>query len=382
MTWRHIYLLQIATLLIVAAVILPDLYRDGGPWWLAAAVALIVLGILYTIWPRRYRHLYLLVQAVLVTGLTVFDTTGMVLGFSLSASALLLFPGRVGVLWITGLVLATGAVLVYQDGWLDGLVMSLAFAAGYYSFGFAYYARDQAETARREGQALLADLQEAHRQLQAYAEQVEELAVAEERNRLAREMHDTLGHRLTVAAVQLEGAQRLIPTEPEQASRMVGTVREQVREALEELRRTVATLRTPLEADVSLTRALARVAGDFEEATGLAVHLTLPDDLPPLPDTHRLAIYRAAQEALTNVQRHAHAQTVWLELALQGDAMTLLVSDDGVGSPPAAETRGFGLRGLQERAAQLGGDLTLEARPSGGAQLAFRLPLPAEETDG
>ena len=95
MTWRHILLLQIAALLIVAAVILPDLYRDGGPWWLAAA-ALTVLGVLYTHWPRRYRHLYLLVQAVLVTGLTVLDATAMVLGFSLSAYALLLFPGPRG----------------------------------------------------------------------------------------------------------------------------------------------------------------------------------------------------------------------------------------------------------------------------------------------
>ena len=84
------------------------------------------------------------------------------------------------------------------------------------------------------------------RQLQEYAGQIERLAVAEERNRLAREMHDMLGHRLTVAAVQLEGAQWLIHTAPERATHMVGTVRDQVREALGELRRTVATLRTPL----------------------------------------------------------------------------------------------------------------------------------------
>jgi len=381
MSWRHIFLLQIVTLLIVAAIVLPDLYRDGGPWWLAAA-ALVVLGVLYYHWPRRFRHLYLLLQAVLVSGLMIYDTVATVLGFSLSAYALLLFPGRVGVLWITGLVLATGAILVCRAGWLDGPVVTVAFAAGYYSFGFAYYARNQAETARRESQALLADLQQAHRQLQAYAEQVEDLAVSEERNRLAREMHDTLGHRLTVAAVQLEGAQRLIPTEPEQASRMVGTVRDQVREALEELRRTVATLRTPLEADVSLTRALARLATDFEQATGLTVHLTLSEEMPALPGTHRLALCRATQEALTNVQRHARAQNVWLELAFQDGAVKLAVSDDGVGLPRVAELKGFGLRGLHERAGQLGGDLTLETRPSGGTLIAFRLPLPAEETDG
>jgi signal transduction histidine kinase len=373
--------MQTIVLLIVAAVILPDLYRDGGPWWLAAA-ALVVLGVLYTHWPRRFRHLYLFVQAVLVSGLMVFDTTAVALGFSLSAYALLLFPGRVGVLWITGLVLATGTIQVYQDGWPDGLAMALAFAAGYYAFGFAYYARDQAETARRESETLLADLQEAHRQLQAHVERVEELAVAEERNRLAREMHDTLGHRLTVAAVQLEGAQRLIPAEPERAARMVGTVRDQVREALAELRRSVAMLRTPLEADLSLPHALARLATGFEEATGLPVHLTLPEELPTLPDTHRLALYRAVQEALTNVQRHAQARTAWVTLTQQDGAIALVVADDGVGFAPAASAKGFGLRGLQERAAQLDGELALESRPGGGAQFSFRLPLPTEETDG
>jgi signal transduction histidine kinase len=174
----------------------------------------------------------------------------------------------------------------------------------------------------------------------------------------------------------------LIPAEPERAARMVGTVRDQVREALAELRRSVAMLRTPLEADLSLPHALARLATGFEEATGLPVHLTLPEELPTLPDTHRLALYRAVQEALTNVQRHAQARTAWVTLTQQDGAIALVVADDGVGFAPAASAKGFGLRGLQERAAQLDGELALESRPGGGAQFSFRLPLPTEETDG
>ena len=128
--------------------------------------------------------------------------------------------------------------------------------------------------------------------------------------------------------------------------------------------------------------ALARLATSFEEATGLTVHLTLPEELPTLPDTHRLALYRAVQEALTNVQRHVQARAVWLELTLQNEEVTLAVGDDGDGFPPAAKQKGFGLRGLQERAAQLGGELVLESRPGGGAQVSFRLPLPTEGSDG
>jgi len=200
--------------------------------------------------------------------------------------------------------------------------------------------------------------------------------VVEERSRLAREMHDTLGHRLTVAAVQLEGAQRLIEADPDRAAQMVGTVREQVREALAELRQTVAALRAPLEADLSLPHALARLAAHFETATGITIHQVLPraEELPDLPSTHRLALYRAAQEALTNIQRHAEAGQVWLVLAGDGGAVTLLVSDDGKGFSLSGDQAGFGLHGLRERAAQLGGEMHIEPRRGGGTQLSFRLP--------
>jgi signal transduction histidine kinase len=240
----------------------------------------------------------------------------------------------------------------------------------------------RADEARRESERLLAELQDAHEQLRTYAERVEELAVVEERNRLAREMHDTLGHRLTVAAVQLEGAQRLCPQDPERAAGMVGTVREQVRGALSELRQTVAKLRQPLEVDLQLRSALSRLARHYEAATGLTVHLMLPEESTDLPDTHRLALFRTAQEALTNVQRHAEAREVWLQLAQHGATITLLVSDNGKGIQPADEDGGFGLRGLNERAAQLGGEFFLEPRPGGGTQLSISLPLPVEMIDG
>jgi signal transduction histidine kinase len=202
------------------------------------------------------------------------------------------------------------------------------------------------------------------------------LAVIEERNRLAREMHDTLGHRLTVAAVQLEGAQRLCNQDPDRAANMVGTVREQVKEALSELRGTVATLRAPVEVDLALRSSLRRLARAFEEATGLTVNLTLPEEMSHLPREQRLALYRGGQEALTNVQRHAGASQVWLTLMDQDEQVVLLMSDDGVGFPGGpAKATSFGLRGLKERVEQLGGSIVLEARAGGGAQLRLSLPI-------
>jgi signal transduction histidine kinase len=238
----------------------------------------------------------------------------------------------------------------------------------------------RADVARRESQTLLAELQEAHQKLQDYALRAEELAVVEERNRLAREMHDTLGHRLTVSSVQLEGAQRLCTQDHHKAAEMIGTVREQIREALAELRRTVATLRAPIEADLHLRSSLRRLMANFEEITGLTIHQVLPEKMPDMPETHRLTLYRAAQEALTNVQRHAQASQVWLVLSISAGGITLLVGDDGQGLSSSADEMGFGLRGMSERAAQLEGELYIEPRQGGGTQLSFHLPLP--EKDG
>ena len=370
--------------LVLGVIGLVDMYQNGQPWWIALVLLLALLALI-SFWPKRpFQIYYLLAESSLVLALLAFHPIFGFLCISLSATVISMHPNRFGAIWIAVLTLLSGGVVAcaYQADWFETLLTTLFIACGYGGMGAVIYSRERAEEARDRAEALLEELQAAHRQLQEYAGQVEELAVAEERNRLAREMHDTLGHRLTVAAVQLEGAQRLIPRDPERAAHMVGTVRDQVREALEELRRTVATLRTPLEVDLSLPLTLARLAVSFEKATGLPVHLALPEEMPDLPDPHRLALYRAAQEALTNVQRHAQAGEAWLQLTCENGEVILRVEDDGVGVPAGAEEGGFGLRGLRERAAQLGGELALESKPSGGTQLSFHLPLPVEEDDG
>lgn len=321
--------------------------------------------------------LVLLAETVLLIGLALLNPVAMLLGFVLSAHAMVLLPRRQGILWIFFQVLLTGGLSIYHSGWINGLLLTLAYTAGYISFGFAYYSRDQATTALAHSKALLTELQDAHRQLQTYTNQIEALTVEQERSRLAREMHDTLGHRLSITAVQLEGAQRLIPDQPTYAAQMIETVREQVREALLDLRRVVTTLRTPPEADLPLPQALSRLVERARQPQ-LHVHLALPEHLAPLPYTHCLALYRVAQEALTNVQRHAHAQDVWIDLETDDKTVALNVSDNGVGFDPEEKHAGFGILGMRERAVQLGGNLVIQPRPEGGTRLAFCLPLPTE----
>ena len=188
-------------------------------------------------------------------------------------------------------------------------------------------------------------------------------------------MHDALGHRLTVAVVQLEGAQRLIPTDPERAANVVGTMREQLKTALNELRQSVSALRAPAEEELPLPAAIERLVNNFQTATDLPIHLNLSAEMPVLPSSHRLTLFRAIQESLTNVQRHANAQQVWLDLFCQNGSVTLTIMDDGRGFPAVFEDGRFGLEGIRERTEQLGGTLQLNTRPKGGAVVHLQIPV-------
>lgn len=346
-------------------------------------ILLAAVAILQTLTPRDESpdwqvHVYLAVYGGLGAALMFVQpgwTMYPILYTYPIAFAILRLPSGQGLYWAAAYTVATAASFAVGISLGEGLIALFLYGVIYAFIGTFAAVLARANAARRKSQALLDELQQAHVKLQDYATRVEELAVVEERNRLAREMHDTLGHHLAVAAVQLEGAQRLCASEPERSVSMVATAREQVREALAELRSTVAALRAPIEADLHLCTSLKRLASHFAQATGITVHQVLPDELPPLSSTQRLALYRATQEALTNIQRHAEASQVWLVVTPSNEAITLLVSDNGRGLSLSGSQPGFGLRGLRERATQLGGELHLEPRRGGGTQLIFRLPL-------
>ena len=347
---------------------------------LLAAFALLLTVGLRPQTPLRGIHLILGLQIlILLAGAAVLPDFNILI---VAISILAVF--RLSTQWamlLTGfLVLMNLGIQYDESGFPDGV--RDGFINGFVLFAIAAFASSllQANRARREAQQLLSDLQAAHRQLQEFAAQVEELAVAQERNRLSRDLHDTLGHRLTVSIVQLEGAERLIAASPERASQMVNSVRQQLNEGLSEVRRTVGMLRTPVATDLSLPKALHELAIDFEKATQLPIRVTVPDSLPPLPEAHRLAVYRAAQEALTNIQRHAQASEASLTMDLSAEALTLRVRDNGIGLPDEADQKGFGLRGMRERIMQLGGSVELRSAKTDGTTVLIQLPNTTGET--
>lgn len=332
-----------------------------------------------SIWTQRLLMALMTLNTVALLAVPPHIDIFVIVFFVLSVTAAMLFEPKEWTAWIAGFVVLTFLYYLNVHSLQDGMIMAIVYAGAYYFFATFAKSMSDANKAEAESKQLLSELQDAHQQLQAYADQVEELTIVDERNRMAREMHDTVGHRLTVSAVQLEAAQRLITKDSARAEQMVGTVREQIGEALNELRQTVAALRAPLEEDLRLDVSLQRLAEQFRQGTGLKVEVETPDDLPVLEPQQRQAIYRAAQESLTNIQRHAQATNVWMQLQRQENGIVLYVSDDGIGIPPKLNADGFGLRGLRERASQLGGDFQLSPRPGGGSQAIFHIPLTAEQ---
>jgi signal transduction histidine kinase len=390
------FLLTVAAM-VPLALMASTLIRDvADPLRLAIALVLdaAFVGLfVYCIYGASPRTMFyvLMAQTLVVAALSIVPGPSNGLLFVvyaiLSAQLGMTARPRVVAVWFSALILialATNLLAYGAAGWLS----TLGSAAGYFFFVLMGALMRDAFLARERSERLAQELRAANEQLAAMSLQAQQLAVSEERNRMARELHDSLGHRLTVAVVQLEGAQRLIPSDPERAARMVGAMREQMKEALADLRRAVAALHTPLEDELPLGPALTRLVQSFQEGTALQVSLKLPDALPDLPPAHRLALYRAAQEALTNAQRHSTARHVWLELSTGGGCIALTATDDGQGfagdAASGGAAGGFGLRGLSERAAQLGGELSLGERGSGsgasegGAKLVFSLPLAAE----
>jgi len=216
--------------------------------------------------------------------------------------------------------------------------------------------------------AALAELRQAHAELAASAEQKQELAVLRERARLARAMHDNLGHALVVMNIKLEAAQLLYARDPTRGDAELEATRELIRTAMTELRRTLADLRAPAAEHDDLPSALQRLANELQARTGIAVTCRIAADLPALPAEAREAIWYVAREALTNAERHAAAASLTLSLEFQRDGWLLRVVDDGAGLSPKDLRRPehYGVLGMRERMREIGGQFDIQRGASGG----------------
>ncbi len=217
------------------------------------------------------------------------------------------------------------------------------------------------------------ELAEAHEKLRDFAAQAERLATAQERNRVARDIHDGLGHSLTVVQMQVKAARAVLPTDPAKADEVLSKAQEQAENALAEVRRSVRALREPR--STPLPEAL-RALVEETAATGVPAQLSVSGTERPLPGEQREALYRAAQEGLTNIRKHAAAGRADVELDYAESTVRVSVRDDGVGAGVGTDgtTTGYGLLGLRERAEHLGGEVAFTSTPGHGSALSMEIP--------
>ncbi|AVH64617.1 two-component sensor histidine kinase [Nostoc sp. 'Peltigera membranacea cyanobiont' 213] len=214
----------------------------------------------------------------------------------------------------------------------------------------------------------------ANEKLREYAMRIENQATLEERNRIAREIHDSLGHSLTALNLQLETALKLWQSNPGKAETFLATAKELGSKALKDVRQSVSTMRyNPLQ-EQSLDSAIASLSENFHRSNGILpiCQINLEYSLPPEINT---AIYRIIQESLTNITKYGYATEVKLELTTTRGNLRLIIQDNGRGFDLGQNTTGFGLHSMRDRTLALGGEFNINSAPGSGCKITVNIPL-------
>ncbi len=255
-----------------------------------------------------------------------------------------------------------GAVIGFTFQWLGGMTIFL-FISG--------IIRTSGERAK-----LIAKLEAAQKELELAHQRDTELVTLQERERLARDLHDSLGHALVALSVQLEAIQRLYKVDPERASAQVDELKTLTRASMDDLRRSLAGLRAPGLGERRLSEALQTLSVDMGQRAHLEITCYVAEGANQLSPTQAETLWRVAQEALANIERHSSARTAELQLEIESNSAKLSIKDDGLGLPHDAEKQPghYGLRGMRERVEGLGGTLTLTGNGN-GSRVDVKLPI-------
>jgi signal transduction histidine kinase len=241
----------------------------------------------------------------------------------------------------------------------------------------------EVETQRQIDELRAAQLREAQRKEALRGEFLRQIVSAQEaeRQRIARELHDETGQALTALGLGLRGVSSSVRTDIEKAASNLRQLEGMAVRSLDELRRLISDLRPSHLDDLGLAAAIRWYVNDIQERAGLSVDLDIPpDEECNLPTTISTTLFRVAQEALTNIVKHAQADYVWVRLNRIDGVVTMEIEDNGVGfNPGQHQSEGqtaWGLLGMEERASLLGGELTLFSKPGSGTRIIVRVPCP------
>lgn len=291
----------------------------------------------------------------------------------LAGHAVVLLPRRLGYFAQFAIVLAYVITVYAFSGSVTTVWEGLPiFTAGLiFIVVFTQMALNE-ESSRREVERLVSELTEANKRLSDFALQAEDLATAKERNRLAKEIHDGLGHYLTTIYMQIQAARAVSESDKDRAEMIMAKAQNLTQEALADVRQSVAALQAPLDDRQTLSEMIDSLLEGARNA-GIEPKLIVTGNERSIDPQTRWALYRASQEGISNVCRHANAKNLWITLEyLSDDCIHLQVDDDGIGMTEINE--GFGLLGLRERVHSIGGELKLGSSNRGGFSINIKVP--------
>lgn len=237
-----------------------------------------------------------------------------------------------------------------------------------------------AGAAARNRRAYTAEVEERARHAEQDREQEARRRVGEERLRIARDLHDVVGHQLALINVQAGVASHVLEEQPVRAKEALDHIMDASRAGLDELRETIALLREPEDAaaPVEPNAGLSGLDGLIAtfRRSGLRITQNVEGRIRPVPSATDLTAYRVIQEALTNVRKHAGSASTSVRLGYDATTLRVLVEDDGLANPATGNGSGHGISGMRERVAALGGRLEAGPRAAGGFRVHALLPLP------
>jgi signal transduction histidine kinase len=371
LTLPNIAPILVVEMALLMLLVLPQLPRRLGRWFvpLALAAALVPLLVGYYWWPSEnpLQTPFAIFFLVLVVFIAWHYSFRHILVYVLGLS---LYQG-----WVTSPL--TDWPLTVDLGWLM-LQAAMLSIVGYTIVRLVSVQREQRAALARAYEQQAA----ANKRLQQYAVTLEELTISRERNRLARELHDTLAHSLSAVTVQLEAVRSLWQLAPDRAWDMLREADETARRGMIEARRAMQDLRASPLQESGLILALQDLAETAAERSGADLEVHFSQDVDGcLSATVEQGVYRIAQEALENVVRHAQARSIVVRLERSGSAVQLTVQDDGRGMNGDAQgadgrQERLGVRGMEERAHMIGGQLEISSPEGHGTTLLLTVPLP------
>jgi signal transduction histidine kinase len=389
MARRTLLITYIATyLLIVVAIIRYVIrFRDYRFWSIALLIGYLILLFSEPLFIRRKRlltYIYLFLQTAIICTLSLISPNvdyWTVLFLPLVVQVMLNFPQRTGFL-ITGiLTLIMSTLMLLGPGPEVGLPLILANGVAYFLFAALIASIREAEAAREESQKQQAALQQEVDQRMQVEEALRksemEKAVAAERNRLARELHDSVTQSLYSLTLLAVAGQRMIQAEDlQQIAGNQARLGEIAQQALQEMRLLVYELRPLALESEGLIGALEHRLETVERRAGIQARVLVEGEVELTPDLEE-ELYRIAQEALNNALKHAGASQVVLSLRVAAESVVLEVTDDGQGFDVADmhDTGGLGLISMQERADKIGGQLAVRSAPDKGTRVMATVPL-------